>query len=56
MVAEWNDLDRHNIQSLFAFKVETRTLCCGNKYNKIYDISLSRFGSILHTRLRLGHY
>lgn len=55
-VAEWNvlDTDLRNTQSFFAFKAGIRTLCCGDKYNKIYDISLSRFGSILHTRLRLG--
>ena len=44
-VAEWNDLDTdlRNTQSLFAFKVGIRTLYRGNKYNEMYDISMSRF-------------
>jgi hypothetical protein len=41
--------------SISLFKSKLRDIFCVTKYNTLYNTSLSRYSSILHTRLRLGH-
>ena len=56
-VADWNRLDTElrNATPLSSFKNRLRNTYCRSGYNKLFNISLNRQSSILHTRLRLGH-
>jgi hypothetical protein len=56
-ITDWNELDRNlrNVESISLFKSKLRDIFCVTKYNTLYNTSLSRYSSILHTRLRLGH-
>ena len=52
----WNDLDLdiRNSISLPVFKANVRKVFCMPRYNKLFNFSLTRRASVLHTRLRLG--
>ena len=52
----WNDLDLdiRNSISLPVFKANVRKALCMPRYNKLFNFSLTRRASVLHTRLRLG--
>jgi hypothetical protein len=56
-VLAWNSLDEsvRNIDSLSLFKRKVLYLNYPHVYNKIFNISLTRYASVLHTRLRLGY-
>lgn len=53
----WNDLslDIRNSQSILVFKVKLRSHFSSSDYNKLFNYSVTRRLSVLHTRLRLGH-
>lgn len=52
----WNSLDDNlrNIDSFLVFKYQLGKSMFNVIYNKLYDVSFTRYSSILHTRLRLG--
>ena len=53
----WNNLslDLRNSISLLTFKAKLQFYIFPHTYNKLFDYSISRQASILHTRLRLGY-
>lgn len=55
-VSLWNTLDSslRSIDTISLFKQKLKQYYHPNKYNKLYNTSLTRYASILHTRLRLG--
>jgi len=57
-VSLWNTLDHsiRTIESICSFKKRLKHLFHPQIYNKIFNVSLTRYASILHTRLRLGSY
>ena len=57
VIAAWNELDNNlcNVESLLLFKSKLYNAFYGMKYNTLYNTSLNRYSSILHSRLRLGH-
>merc|ERR1712212_1142901 len=38
------------------YREHLNTLFLSKRYNEVYNVSLSRYASILHTRLRLGFH
>jgi len=56
VISDWNNLDisMRTSCSIDEFKLKLCDKLCV-KYNRLYNASLSRKASILHTRLRLGH-
>ena len=57
-ISKWNSLDIcvRNQRSLQKYREHLNTLFLSKRYNEVYNVSLSRYASILHTRLRLGFH